>query len=691
MNTCTKNVKGRREFILTGGLLVCLAVVIAIVIWQTYRLNKTCDNDPESAAESENGPVWPLLLKNLELSDDITMRLNNGSAVKLTVNLATDSPRNASEMQHCKKTNYDASSLCLERPGELKLTIRSSHIEVANSSEQLECYDVIWEALRSCTQILTDCINTTQHHWYGGYADKFQYWPFQKNTRRTSAYLVNDSYIGEIGGVVERYFISSSGVGILVDHNVPLYFSLNFPTPDLMCFSAKCDIYPYIQSYDRLPILRYKICVAENVKDVHMKMSNSFLDRPTTIPNERLFKFPIWSTWAQFHKNINQEKVINFAVDILKHDFTHAQIEIDDDWTPAYGEMSFNVDKFPDPLNMMNALKKLGFYVTVWIHPFMNLESEAFKEADNKGYLMKQFESNVVAMTPWWDGRYAGILDVSNVDATEWFLRRLFKLKSIYQIDSYKFDAGETSWLPHMYSANSTFVNPADTYPVKWVELAARADPNYQQEVRVGYKTQRFPLFVRMMDKMSNWGHDNALKSIIPCVLTYGILGYPFVLPDMIGGNAYNNHPDPELFIRWLQLNTFLPSMQFSIVPWMYNETIINLSMKFTRLHTVFSDVFIKYARVATRTGEPIIRPLWWLEPNHEDALTIEDQFLVGDEILVAPVVEAGARSRDIFIPSGTWQDQLRNKTNYATGPKWVRGYKVDIDELAYFIRTDER
>ena len=77
-----------------------------------------------------------------------------------------------------------------------------------------------------------------------------------------------------------------------------------------------------------------------------------------------------------------------------------------------------------------------------------------------------------------------------------------------------------------------------------------------------------------MMDKDSHWGHDNGLRTMIPTALLFSTLGYPFILPDMIGGNVYNGEelPSAELFIRWMQMNAFLPSMQFSISPWQYEE-----------------------------------------------------------------------------------------------------------------------
>ena len=77
-----------------------------------------------------------------------------------------------------------------------------------------------------------------------------------------------------------------------------------------------------------------------------------------------------------------------------------------------------------------------------------------------------------------------------------------------------------------------------------------------------------------MFDKDSRWGYDNGLKSVITTLLHFAVLGYPFVLPDMIGGNAYGDKPSAELYVRWMQANAFMPSVQFSIVPWDYSPEV---------------------------------------------------------------------------------------------------------------------
>lgn len=145
------------------------------------------------------------------------------------------------------------------------------------------------------------------------------------------------------------------------------------------------------------------------------------------------------------------------------------------------------------------------------------------------------------------------------------------------------------------------------------------------------------------------------------------------MLPDMIGGNVYNNEglPSSELFIRWMQLNTFLPSMQFSISPWQYeddnNET-MSISSKFMKIFEKYvSTIVKKIAQECTQRGsDPIVRPLYYLDPTDKETFTIDDQFLLGSDHLVAPVtrpmLEGGTVSkRDIYLPGGshgiTWHD----------------------------------
>ena len=142
-------------------------------------------------------------------------------------------------------------------------------------------------------------------------------------------------------------------------------------------------------------------------------------------------------------------------------------------------------------------------------------------------------------------------------------------------LDSFKFDAGESNWMPSHYALNSD--HPERKWPgvfsSSYVETCALFGS--MVEVRTGRHSQQLPVWVRMLDKFSTWGLDNGLKSMVTTLLQFGLVGHPFVLPDMVGGNGYGEGlPSRELYIRWMQVNVFMPAIQISFVPWMYDDQV---------------------------------------------------------------------------------------------------------------------
>lgn len=146
-----------------------------------------------------------------------------------------------------------------------------------------------------------------------------------------------------------------------------------------------------------------------------------------------------------------------------------------------------------------------------------------------------------------------------------------------------------------------------------------------QIEVRSGHGTQSLPIFLRMLDKDSNWSWDNGLPTLITTLLQLNMNGYVFVLPDMIGGNGYAGGPSKELFIRWLQANVFMPSLQFSFVPWDYDAETVEICRNFTELHAKYTDEIVKRFELARDVGEPVNAPIWWIDPNDRVAQQISD------------------------------------------------------------------
>lgn len=572
----------------------------------------------------------------------------------------------------CTHVQQDSNSLTLEWSD---VTLTVAHTEFQRGRRK---YDVTWTGKEPASnRKFLDCFRLEGGHWYGVAQVKEQTWPIEQWSRKTAPFVTGDSYKDDLGGVQEPYLVSSLGVAVWVHPDTPLFMGINQKGDGLVTLGARHDA-PFRNTGEAGLTLRYTLFQGENAKTVHqLVLACGAIPRPLDIPHEALFRHPIWTTWARYKKKVDQKAVIEFAKEIKDNGFEACQLEIDDDWTSSYGDMEFDFTKFPSPREMVGRLHDLGLRVTLWVHPF----ASPFSQASQKDYWVKSTLPG--GMSKWWNG-LGKSLDVTNPEAVTWYKSQLRSLKEKYGITSFKFDAGEASWLPWGHRFARPMTNPSG-YTTAWAELAHDMDRDLRcQEVRVGYRSQQLPIFVRMMDKDSNWSYAKGLRSLIPHALTFSILGYPFILPDMIGGNAYRSeYPDRELFIRWLEANVFLPCVQFSICPWQYDEEVVKIAQNMMALREKYADKLIQLARGSCETGDPIIRPLWWIAPEDPTAQTLDSEFLVGNDLLVAPVLDEGARMRDVYLPAGRWRDELRGKE--MEGGQWYRNHAGSLDELPFF------
>lgn len=261
----------------------------------------------------------------------------------------------------------------------------------AATGSDVACYDVLWTT-NSCQTPLRDCYSLRHGHWYGGFEYDQQSWPMNDIQQPLQPYVTSYFSSGGVNGygsVIERLFVSSNGFGLFVYPEVPLFLSFNEKGSQTMCFVAKCHDFPYSRNPDNPPFLRYEICQVPDIKLTHQHLASKHLAKPSDIPNLELFRAPIWSTWAMFKKNVDQTKVLDYARSIRQNGFPYSQLEIDDNWTPRYGDLDFNRTWFPDPKGMITQLSDLGMKVTVWVHPFFDLDSKAAAEGHRKGYLVK--------------------------------------------------------------------------------------------------------------------------------------------------------------------------------------------------------------------------------------------------------------------------------------------------------------
>jgi alpha-glucosidase (family GH31 glycosyl hydrolase) len=375
---------------------------------------------------------------------------------------------------------------------------------------------------------------------------------------------------------------------------------------------------------------------------------------------------------------VTQADVIAFAEDIVAHGYPHSVMEIDDRWQSVYGNCAWDRTKFPDPQRMIERLHELGFKVTLWVPPFFDPQSAAFAEAAQRGYLVRHPADGTPVLVRWWQG-YGGLIDVSNPDALAWWRGELQRLQDD-GVDGFKFDAGEGNFVPRDRQTAAPLLpqHYADHY-VAWV-----AKNFAWTEVRCGWRSQRQGILFREWDKWSRWGIDNGLHSVLTQALALSMVGYPFVLPDMIGGNAYGGEePDAELLIRWTQISALLPALQFSIPPWVFGAETDAICRQYTQLHEQLLPYILSAISETLRSGVPLVRPLFWHAPNDQATLTIDDQFLLGPRLLVAPVLQPGQQARDLYLPAGTWRDWWSGAV--IEGPRHISQYPAPLERMPLF------
>jgi alpha-glucosidase (family GH31 glycosyl hydrolase) len=208
-------------------------------------------------------------------------------------------------------------------------------------------------------------------------------------------------------------------------------------------------------------------------------------------------------------------------------------------------------------------------------------------------------------------------------------------------------------------------------------------------EVRTGHMTQDVGMLTRMGDRFSTWEINNGLQSIIPTLLTSGLIGYPFILGDMIGGNEYfAEKVDKELMVRWAQASSLMPSLQFSVAPWDLDYQTEMLVSSALDVRRQFEGLLLALTQEAAEALSPICRPLWMLDPYDSETFCISDQFALGDHVIVAPVVTKNATTRDVYLTKGVWRE-LNDRETLFEGGQWLRGLSAPLEKLPCFVRVD--
>ncbi len=392
-------------------------------------------------------------------------------------------------------------------------------------------------------------------------------------------------------------------------------------------------------------------------------MRKFFPPRGNMLPTE-FFKTPQYNTWMQFIYEQNQKDVLRYAHDIIKNGFEPGVFMIDEGWQRSYGDWRFDELKFPDPKGMINELHSLGFKVMLWVVPFVTPNGRLFYNAN----LMKEFNpenydkiflrtaDGEPALSHWWDG-YSFLLDFTKDCDRAFMKKQLDALMKDYGVDGFKFDGGQVNDYGIDVIGEVNRDHTPNERNIAWNDFGAQyAFHEYKDTFMGGGKRT----IQRIRDRFHSWDNDG-LDTLIPYALMQGILGHPFICPDMIGGGEWmhraKNLPiDEELFVRMAQCSALFPMMQFSWAPWeALSPKMLDAVRSAAKLHSLFSDKIIALVKKAEEDGEPILRSMEYNYP-HCGYENIKDQFMLGEDIISAPVIKKDAREKEVCLPEGRWR-----------------------------------
>ncbi len=360
-------------------------------------------------------------------------------------------------------------------------------------------------------------------------------------------------------------------------------------------------------------------------------------------------------------------------------------------------------------------LKKMGIRTVLYARSFVANDTAgtdlpgAFEEVVSKGYAATHKDGSPYLVPSPFPGGDAAIIDFTNPDARRWWERQIAVLLDT-GATGFMNDFGEQV-VPDMHFADgSTGVGMHNRFPALQAKVTRRAVNDWRREhpntkvfffQRAGFsgrpgsagrENAQFP-----GDETVDWEPGTGLPSIVPDMLNRAVIGAPGFTVDIGGYTQFNPvdliipPTDSELFTRWAEAAVFTPFFRVHNsgldgvrMPWDFDQATLNRWKKTVNLHQRARPLIRRLWEKFVRTGMPMTRPMWLVDPQGARGPRGDDQWLLGNNLLAAPVMVEGADSRPVRLPSGCWR--LHGKGRNLRGKRTI-DVSAPLGTLPWFTR----
>lgn len=369
---------------------------------------------------------------------------------------------------------------------------------------------------------------------------------------------------------------------------------------------------------------------------------------------------PLWSfgTWMSRITYFSEKEGYDVAANIRKNKYSCDVIHFDTGWFDVdwQCDYKFSENRFQNPQQMLKDLRSQGFHVCLWQLPYFTPKNRYFSELIEKDMYVKNGNGEL----PYEDV----VLDFSNPETVKWYQDKLAGLLNI-GVSAIKVDFGEAAPLNGIYASGKSGWYEHNLYPVRYDMAVSEITKKLHNEnimwARAAWAgSQRYPL---------HWGGDAAttntgLLGTLRAGLSFGLSGFSFWSHDM--GGFVKSTPE-DLYCRWIPFG-FLTSHTRAhgappTEPWLYDSKRVqdvfrkSAEMKYRLMPYVYAQ-----AKECTEKGLPMLRALFVEFPDDPGAWKVDDEYLFGSQILVAPLLESGMTGRTVYLPEGKWIDYQTEK-----------------------------